>query len=212
MAEVWAAAVATVAVGAYSANQAGKAADAAQAGADLSLAEQQRQFDLTRQDQLPFLEAGYDSLRLQNEALKGDFSGFQDSPDYLYARDESLGALDRGAAARGGFMGGGADADRIKLASGLASQNFGNYWDRLAQRAGQGQSSAQNLGALGGQYATNIGNTYQDAANTRASSYLAQGNAWGDAVGQAGGAFGQWYSGLGQDSQGRYLGNQRGRG
>lgn len=184
---------ATLITGAYSANQAGKAGDAAAAGAAASSAEQARQYDQTRADQLPFLEAGYDAIRAQNAALKGDFSAFQASPDYLYARDESLNALDRGAAARGGFTGGGADADRIRLASGLASQNFGNYWDRLRQRAGQGQSSASNLGALGSNYAANIGQTYQDAANARASSYIAQGNAWGDAVGQGANAFGQWY-------------------
>jgi hypothetical protein len=193
MAEIWAVGLATVAVGVYGANQAGKAGDKAAAGGAASLAEQARQFDLTRKDQQPFLDAGYDALRLQNEALKGDFSGFENSPDYLYARDQGIRALDRSAAARGGFMGGGADADRMTFASGLATQNFGNYWDRLAQRAGQGQGSAQNLGALGSQYATNVGNTHQDIANTRASSYMAQANAWGNTAGQLGNLAGMYY-------------------
>lgn len=184
---------ATLIGGAIQADSAEDAGNAAAQGGQLSIAEQRRQFDLSRQDQLPFLEAGYDALRLQNQALKGDWSGFQNSPDYAYAYQQGMQGLDRSAAARGGFMGGGADADRIALGQGLASQNFNNYWDRLAGRAGQGQSSAQNLGALGGQYATNIGNTYQDIGNTRASSYMAQGNAWGDAFGQAAGAFGQYY-------------------
>lgn len=184
---------ATLIGGAIQADSAGDAADASAAGGAASIAEQRRQFDLSRQDQLPFLEAGYDALRAQNAALKGDYSGFQNSPDYAYALQQGLQSQERGAAARGGFMGGGADADRIALAQGLASQNFGNYWNRLAGRAGQGQSTAQNLGALGSQYATNVGNTYQDTANTRASSYLAQGNAWGNALGGAAGAFGQYY-------------------
>lgn len=216
MAEIWAAAVATVAVGAYSADQASKAgrrgADAQRAAADAATAEQRRQFDLTRSDQMPFLDAGYDALRRQQAALEGDFSGFEQSPDYLFALQQGSQALDRGAAARGGFMGGGADADRIKLGQGLASQNFGNYWNRLAGRAGQGQSAATTLGGLGANMATNIGGNLMDAANARASSYANTANQWGNFGNQAAGAFGSWYGGLGRDSRGAYLGNQRGRG
>lgn len=195
MAEIWVAG-ATLAVGAYSANQqskAGKAGAAAQGqAAAMSTEEQRRQFDLSRQDQLPFLEAGYDALRLQNEALKGDFSGFKDAPDYAYALDQGLRTQERGAAARGGFMGGGADADRIALAQGLASQNFGNYWSRLQNRAGQGQGSAQNLAGYGMQMAGNIGQNLQNAAGARASSYANSANAWGNFGQQALGAFGQY--------------------
>lgn len=191
MAEVWAVGLATVAVGAYGAHQAGKAGDAAAEGGQQSIAEQRRQFDLTRQDQLPFLEAGYDALRAQNAALKGDFSGFENSPDYAYAYQQGMRSLDRGSI--GNMFGGGHDADRIVLGQGLASQNFNNYWSRLAGRAGQGQQTAQNLGSLGGQYAQNVGNAYQDMANARASSYVAQGNAWGNTVGQLGNLAGMYY-------------------
>lgn len=196
MAEVWAVGLATVAVGAYSANQqskAGKAGAAAQENASAAAtAEERRQYDQTRQDQMPFLEAGYDSLRRQQAALNGDFSGFNNSPDYKYTLDSSLQAQERGAAARGGFMGGGADADRIALAQGLASQNFTNYWNRLAGRAGQGQTSATNLGGLGANMAGNIGNNLMNGANARASSYANSANAWGNFGQQALGAFGQY--------------------
>lgn len=196
MAEVWIAGVATVVVGAYSANQQKKAGEkgaaAQQAAANMSTEEQRRQYDQTRQDQLPFLEAGYAALRRQNEALSGDFSGFMNSPDYAYALQQGLQGQERGAAARGGFMGGGADADRIALAQGLASQNFGNYWNRLAGQAGQGQGSAVNLGGLGANMAGNIGNNLQNAAAARASSYANTANAWGNFGQQAVNAFGQY--------------------
>lgn len=187
---------ATLAVGAYGASQqakAGKAGANAQAQANAaSIEEQRRQFDLSRQDQQPFMEAGYDALRRQNQALSGDFSGFQDSPDYAYALQQSLQGQERGAAARGGFMGGGADADRIALAQGLASQNFNNYWDRLAGRAGQGQGAAQNLAGYGASMAGNIGQNLQNTAAARASSYANSANAWGNFGNQALGAFGQY--------------------
>lgn len=196
----WGIAAAAV-VGAYSANQqskAGKAgADAQAAAGAMSTEEQRRQFDLSRQDQQPFLEAGYDSLRRQQAALNGDYSGFQNSPDYAYALQQGLQSQERGAAARGGFMGGGADADRIALAQGLASQNFGNYWNRLAGRAGQGQSSAQNLAGYGAQMAGNIGQNYKDTAAARASSYANTANAWGNFGNQMTSAIGQYYGGRG---------------
>lgn len=195
MAEVWLAGAALVvgAYGAHSQSEAGKdAADAQQRGAAAATAEDRRQFDLSRQDQLPFLEHGYDALRRQQAFLNGDWSGFEDSADYRFTRDQSLRALDRSAAARGGFTGGGADADRLELANGLASQHAGAYWNRLAGMAGQGQGSAQNLGALGGQMAGRIGGYAQDAANARASSYANSANAWSNFGQQAMGAFGQW--------------------
>lgn len=208
MAEVWAAAVATVAVGAYSANQqkqAGeKGADAQERAAQLSTEEQRRQYDLSRQDQLPFLQAGYDALRRQQAALNGDFSGFQDSPDYAFTRGQSLQALERGAAARGGFMGGGADADRLSLASGLAAQQFGNYWNRLAGMAGQGQGAVQQLGGLGANMAGNIGNNLMNAAQARASSYANTANAYSNLANQTAGAFGAYMGQRGNAQRQQY--------
>lgn len=211
--------VAAAVVGAYGASeQAGAAKDGADAQAaaqGASIAEQRRQYDQTRTDQLPFLEAGYDALRRQNEALNGDFSGFQNSPDYAYAVQQGTQALDRGAAARGGFMGGGADADRIALGQGLASQNFNNYWSRLQGRAGQGQGSATNLASYGAQMAGNIGNNLMNGANARASSYANSANAWGQAAAGVGGAFNNWYQGNSARNgggSGWYVGNNPGKG
>lgn len=173
-----------------------KGADAQERAANAATEEQRRQYDLSRQDQLPFLQGGYDALARQRAALNGDWSGFNASPDYGFTRDESLKALERGAAARGGFMGGGADADRLQLANGLAAQQFGNYWNRLAGMAGQGQNTAQQLGGLGANMAGQIGNNLMNAANARASSYAAMANA--DAqrnnqiVSALGGAAGAW--------------------
>jgi hypothetical protein len=186
----------TVVAGAYNANEQKKAgekgAKAQENAANAATAEDRRQYDLARQDQLPFLQAGYDALARQQAAMNGDWSGFNASPDYAYARDQSLQALERGAAARGGFMGGGADADRMQMAGGLASQNFNNYWDRLRGMAGQGQGSAQNLAGYGAQMAGNIGNNLMTAAQARASSYANTANAWGNVANQAAGAFGTY--------------------
>jgi hypothetical protein len=62
MAEIWAAAVATVAAGAIAANGAKKAGQASQRGADAATNESSRQFDLARQDTAPGRSAGNSAL------------------------------------------------------------------------------------------------------------------------------------------------------
>lgn len=170
-----------------------KGANAQEDAGNAANAEQRRQYDQTRTDQMPFLNTAYGALDRQNAYLNGDTSGFVNSVDYTFARDQALQAQERGAAARGGYMGGGADADRIALASGMAAQNANNYWSKLAGQAGQGAQTAQNLGALGANMAGNIGNNLNNAAQARASSYANTANQWGNALQQGAGAFGQYY-------------------
>lgn len=203
----WGVAAAAV-VGLYSANkqsQAGKAGAAAQtAAAQYSTDEQRREYDQSRTDQLPFLQAGYDSLNKENAFLNGDWSGFMNSPDYAYALQQGVRASDRSAAARGALGSGGHSGDLMQLGQGLALQNADNYWNKLAGRAGQGQSTAQNLGGLGANMATNIGNNAMNAANARASSYANTANAWGNYGNQLVGAIGQYYGSRNNTNSGQW--------
>lgn len=166
-----------------------KAAGAQKKAANASVAEQQREYDLTRQDQQPFLQAGQNAVNLQQKYLSGDTSGFAQSPDYQFALQQGFKGLDAGAAARGNLWGGGTDADRIALGQGLATQYANNYWNKLAGMSGQGQSSAMNLGALGQNAAGNIGNYLTNAGAATASSYIANANTMGNFANQ----FGNWY-------------------
>lgn len=198
----WGIAVAAV-VGAYGANEqakAGEKAAGAQSDANAAaIAEQRRQYDQTRTDMLPFLEAGYGAINRQNAFLNGDWSGFENSPDYAFAVDQGFKGLNRGAAANGSFGSGGADADRIALGQGLATQYASNYWNKLAGMAGQGQSGVNTLGGLGANQANQIGGYLQDTGNARASSYANRANAWGNYANQLSGLAGQYmsYNGFG---------------
>ena len=160
---------------AYAANQQKKAAsgaaNAVQRGYDAATAEQARQYDQSRADNMPWLQAGQNALTGMQALNSGDFSGFTQSPDYQFAMDQGLKSLERGAAARGGLYSGGADADRMQFASGLASQNYNNYYNRLAGLAGAGQTAGSGLAALGQNYATNVGNNLIGAGNARGSVY-----------------------------------------
>lgn len=166
------------------------ASDAQTNAANQSIAEQQREYNQSRTDQMPFLQAGYGALDKENALLNGDYSGFQNSPDYQFSLNQGIGALDKSAAARGSLYSGGHSQDLTQFAQGNADQFLNSYWNKLAGQAGQGQSSANTLGALGANEANNIGNYMMNAGNARASAYLQQGNidaqeigAWGNAAG-----------------------------
>lgn len=211
--------IATLAVGAFSASRQSSAArDAArtqQSAADAATEEQRRQYDQTRTDQLPFLQAGYGALDRQEAVLSGDYSGFENSPDYLYARDQMQAGIERGAAARGGLYNGGTSVDLARHLGGLASQNLNSYWQKLAGQAGQGQQVGSGLGALGMGMANNIGNIGMNNAAAQASSYQNRANAASGAAFGALGAFNNWYgnnSAANGGGSGWYLGNQPGRG
>ena len=212
----WGIAAAAV-VGAYSANQqknaANKSAKASQQAADAATAEQKRQFDLTRQDQQPWLQAGQGALTQMQALNSGDFSSFKESPDYQFAFDQGLQGLDRSAAARGSLYSGGHSADLMKFGQGLASQNYGNFYNRLAALSGTGQTTASGLGSLGANMATNIGNIWQNNALNQRQSIYDRTNAGTNATNSLVGAFGQWYGGQDKSLNGGwYLGKQPGKG
>lgn len=193
----WGVAVAAV-VGAYGASRQARAgergANAQGRASQQATEEQRRQFDLTRQDMAPWLQAGRGALERQNAFLSGDWSGFQNSPDYKYSLEQGFKGLERGAAAGGNLYSGGADADRIALGQGLALQNASNYWNRLAGLSNTGQVTAGQLGQFGQNMAGAVGNNLMNAANARASSYMNSANAWANYGNQLGGMVGQWGS------------------
>lgn len=189
----WVAVAVTVGTTLYSANQQKKAAkgaaNASQRAADAATAEQARQFDLTRSDQLPWMQAGQSALTQMQALNSGDFSSFKESPDYQFAFNQGLQGLDRSAAARGSLFSGGHSADVMKFGEGLASQNYGQFYGRLQSMAGQGQTTASGLGSLGQQYANNVGQIGMNNANNMASSFQQRANANSQLAGAIGGSF-----------------------
>lgn len=182
----------TVVGGAVANNQANKAA---QKGVNAQVGETRRQYDQTRQDLMPWLQAGTGALNQMQQLNSGDFSSFTNSPDYQFAYTQGLQGLDRTAASRGGLYGGGHGADVMKFSSGLASQNYNNYYNRLAGLAQVGQTTGGSLGEFGANAATQIGNARASAYNQigqnnaqfAAGTAGALGNLWGSYMGGRGG-------------------------
>lgn len=155
---------AAVAAGAavYSANKQAGAAKAAgnkaSRAADAAAAATEQNYQRTQTNLQPYLDAGTDALTKINAVNNGDYSGFENSPDYLFARDQGIQSTDRSAAARGALYSGGHSADLATFASGLASQNLNTYYNRLTGLASQGQGAATNLGSIGNGAAAQAGN------------------------------------------------------
>ena len=149
------------------------------------LAQQQAQ---QRADLQPYMTLGSNALGRMAAVDAGDYSTFENAPDFVFARDEGMRALDRSAAARGSLFSGGAEADRMRFASGLASQNLQNYLGRMMSQAGMGQQAATNLGSFGAQMAGAQAGAIGAQGQARANGL----NAWGNMLGDmafAGGNF-----------------------
>jgi hypothetical protein len=197
-------------VGAYSANkqsQAGKAGAAAGSrhASDAATAEQQREYDQTRQDQLPWLQAGQDALGKQANFLNGDWSGFMNSPDYKFARGSgNQDFRPRRGIAHGALNSGGHSADLVQLGQGLATQNADNYYNKLAGRAGRGQHDRAEPRRSRRNMANQIGQNGMNGANARASSYANTANAWGNYSNQLAGMVGQYYGNRNTTNSGQW--------
>lgn len=174
------------------------AARAQQQAADAATAEQRRQFDITQQNQAPWLAAGQNALaNLQNP------NAFHADPGYQFARQQGTQGIERSAAARGGATSGNALKALAQFQTGLADQTYGNWWNRQAGLAGVGQTAANNLGAFGAQTANNIGQLQMAGGEARASGIMGQANSLGGALNSGlnnyllyqGGAFGNFGGG-----------------
>lgn len=98
----------------------------------------------------PFTQAGTSALSPLTSLLTGgDMSAFQTSPGYQFRLDEGMNALNRLAAARGQLFSGNQVKEAQNYASGLASQEYGNYINQLMGLGNLGLNAASNQANLG---------------------------------------------------------------
>ncbi len=102
-----------------------------------------------------------------------DFSGFTNSPDFQFAQEQGNLALDRANNAKGLNLSGGALKDAAQFNQGLATQQFGNYYNRLLSLSQIGQNAAgAGVGA-----ANSAANTIQGAGQAQAAGIVGGANA-----------------------------------
>lgn len=159
--------------------------------ADKQLALQREIWEKQQADQKDYLGQGKYGINTLGALMRpnADTSAIlKNDPSYQFRLKQGQQALDRSSAARGmGYSGAQMKAAQ-DYGQGMASTEFGNYYNRLAGLAQGGQQAANTLGAQGGQYANNasgtlgslggyLQNNLGQAANARASGYIGKANA-----------------------------------
>nr|WP_321328518.1 hypothetical protein [Alcaligenes faecalis] len=130
---------------------------------------------------------------------------YLEDPGYQFRLQQGEQAINRAAAAAGRYDSGRALKDLNEFNSGLASQEFGNAYNRwnndqtnifnrLSGVAGTGQQATNQLAQMGQNAATNIGNIQLQAGNAAAAGKIGSANAWGGALGGVTNALAQYFS------------------
>lgn len=119
---------------------------------------------------------------------------YQEDPGYQFRLQQGNQALDRMNSARGNFLSGGAIKQGLDFNSGLASQEYGNaynryntdqsnIYNRLAGITGVGQTANSQVGAAGQNYANQASDYLTQQANAKAAGqanmYGSLGNLFG---------------------------------
>lgn len=196
---------ATVAGSMYSSKQAGKAAKTQAASADQASAIQQANFEQTREDLMPYKQAGDTSLNQLMGQMTPDgyfnqtYTG-QDvysDPSYQFRLQQGQDAIQSSAAAQGGLLSGATLKALQNYGQESASQEYSNAYNRfnadqtnrynrLSNLVGIGQNAAAQVGNAGAQTSQAIANNTMAGANALAAGQIGSANAWTNGVQQLG--------------------------
>jgi hypothetical protein len=113
--------------------------------------------------------------------VEGGFN-FMTDPGYAFRIGEGQRALERGAGARGGLLSGGFGRKLTRYAQDYASNEYTNVYNRIANIAGLGQVAGGQSGQAALYAGSQMGGAASNAGAARASGYVAQGNAWANAI------------------------------
>jgi hypothetical protein len=125
----------------------------------------------------PWTTAGKPALADQSDLLglngqpaaDAAMAKFQSSPGYQFQLGQGLRAVDAGASAQGFDRSGAALKAEQTFGQGLASSDFGNYWNRLQQLSGSGLDAAKGIASAATGGAANIASTDRGAAGQQSN-------------------------------------------
>lgn len=196
---------ATVAGSMYSSRQAGKAAKTQAASADQASAIQQANFEQTREDLMPYKQAGDTSLSQlmgqmgSNGYFNQTYTGqdIYSDPSYQFRLQQGQDAIQSSAAAQGGLLSGATLKALQNYGQESASQEYGNAYNRfnadqtnrynrLSNLVGVGQNAAAQVGNAGAQTSQAIANNTMAGANSIAAGQVGSANAWSNTANDLG--------------------------
>ena len=171
---------------------ASSAASTQAAAADRAAELQNAQYQQTRQDQMPWMQAGQTALNaltpLATNYTPFGMNQFQQDPGYQFRLSEGLKQLGHAAGARGGLISGQTLKGIQDYAQNSASNEYTNAFNRyqaerqarlapLQSLAGVGQSTAAQLGQAGAANAGAVGNYLTGGAAANAAGMVGGANA-----------------------------------
>lgn len=171
-------------IGGSAAKKASKKAQAAQIEfQNKALAEQQRQFDLTRSDYAPYLATGLSGLGdlgdligvNGTDAQQAGLLSIQNSPALASIIRNGEDAILQNASATGGLRGGNIQRGLADFRSDAFVDQLNQQISRLAGLAGLGQGATDAVSSFGANKAGNIANLYGQMGDTTAGGILARG-------------------------------------
>jgi hypothetical protein len=177
---------------AIGANASSKAASTQANAANRAAELQNEQYQQTRQDQMPWMEAGKTALNaltpLATNYTPFGMDQFKADPGYGFRLSEGLKQLGHAAGARGGLISGQTLKGLQDYAQNSASNEYTNAFNRyqteraarlapLQSLAGVGQTTAAQLGATGAANAGAVGNYLTGGAAAQAAGMVGGANA-----------------------------------
>lgn len=199
-----AAVVGTIGGAMIGADAAGDAADSQAASSAASVAEQRRQYDLTRSDFAPYRDAGGRALKQLEDANTLDGSDLvrevEGDKGYQFGLRQGEQALGRRIAAGGGRVSGAALKAATRFGTDYASTGYGAAYqrrqdrlNRLAALAGIGQTATSGSAAAGANSANAISSLLSSQGDAAAAGQLARGSIWGNTTNQLAAIAGRAY-------------------
>jgi hypothetical protein len=172
-------------------------ADATQRAIDA----QNYQFDRVYTDQAPYREQGVNALR----TLAGEVDQMPTAadvmrqPGYQFGLNQGQQAIQRQFGARGGRVSGAAMKAAAEYGTNYAASGYNAEYqrrqdrlNRLAALAGIGQTATQASGQAGMQAGANTANLLSSQGDATGAARMAQGNIWGNAIGDVAAAYNRY--------------------
>ena len=165
------------------------AANAQANAAAQALAFQKYVFGVNQGNLNPFIQTGQNATNslanLYGLGSSGtpNYSAFLNSPDYQWAFSQGQNATQNLLSAKGNLLSGGGLTALTNWGQGLASQQFGNYFNRLLSLSQLGENAGASLAGNNANMANTIGNTQMGIGQAQASGIVGGTNALTGAIG-----------------------------
>jgi hypothetical protein len=174
---------------------ASKAANAQSDAASAGINEQQREYDQTRSDLLPWLQAGQSGLggELDLLGLHGGTSqqsaidAIQNSPMFASLNRQGEQAILQNASATGGLRGGNVQSSLYNNRADLLAQLIDQQYSRLGALSGAGAATGAQLGGFGANTANAISQLLGSQGAARAGGLLGNASALTSGLGSIAG-------------------------